>query len=59
MLLGKLAAFEHYAVHDEPTIEDVREGLKVAKEGQCDAVIAVGGGSAIDAGTKGHTDFLM
>lgn len=38
------------AVHDEPTVDDVREGLKKAKAGGCDSVVAIGGGSAIDAG---------
>ncbi|MFC2035439.1 iron-containing alcohol dehydrogenase [Chloroflexota bacterium] len=36
-------------VHSEPTTEIVQEGLKVFKEDSCDFVIAVGGGSPIDA----------
>ncbi len=31
-----------------PTIEQVREGIKVFRQNDCDAIIAVGGGSAID-----------
>ena len=31
-----------------PTIEQVKEGIKVFRRNDCDAIIAVGGGSAID-----------
>jgi alcohol dehydrogenase class IV len=34
----------------EPTIEMVREGARLAQSAACDVVVAVGGGSAIDAG---------
>jgi alcohol dehydrogenase class IV len=37
-------------VHAEPTIDIVRQGVQLAREEGCDVVIAVGGGSAIDAG---------
>ena len=41
-----------FAVYDkistEPTVDYVREGLKVYKENGCDFLLAVGGGSAID-----------
>ncbi|HEY2013183.1 MAG TPA: iron-containing alcohol dehydrogenase, partial [Bryobacteraceae bacterium] len=39
-----------FAVEGEPTIETVRQGAEIARREQCDVVIAMGGGSAIDAG---------
>ncbi|WP_375766823.1 iron-containing alcohol dehydrogenase [Archangium gephyra] len=39
-----------FAVEGEPTVERVREGTATALAGQCDAVVAFGGGSALDAG---------
>jgi alcohol dehydrogenase class IV len=39
-----------FAVPGEPTVEDVRRGLEVARSEGVDAVVACGGGSAIDAG---------
>lgn len=38
------------AVPGEPTLEIVREGIRLARENGCDVVLSVGGGSAIDAG---------
>ena len=38
------------AVNANPTVEDVENGLTVFKEGQHDGVIAIGGGSSLDAG---------
>lgn len=38
------------AVEGEPTVELVARGLHQARERQCDLVIAMGGGSVIDAG---------
>lgn len=38
------------AVPCEPTVDLVREGVRVAREAGCQMVIAFGGGSAIDAG---------
>ena len=37
-------------VPGEPTVELVRQGTALAREERCDVVIAMGGGSAIDAG---------
>lgn len=37
-------------VDGEPTVELVREGVALGKREGCDGVLAVGGGSAIDAG---------
>jgi alcohol dehydrogenase class IV len=39
-----------FAVAGEPTIALVREGAEVFRSAGCDLVIAIGGGSAIDAG---------
>ncbi|HLK69985.1 MAG TPA: iron-containing alcohol dehydrogenase [Bryobacteraceae bacterium] len=38
------------AVKGEPTVDLIRTGAEFAREEQCDMVIAIGGGSAIDAG---------
>jgi alcohol dehydrogenase class IV len=38
------------AIQAEPTVAWVRQGVEVARREQCDLVIALGGGSAIDAG---------
>ncbi|AEI66330.1 iron-containing alcohol dehydrogenase [Corallococcus macrosporus] len=39
-----------FSVDGEPTVERAREGTAVALEAGCDAVVAMGGGSALDAG---------
>ncbi|MET0406647.1 MAG: iron-containing alcohol dehydrogenase [Cystobacter sp.] len=39
-----------FAVEGEPTVERVREGTALAVHERCDAVLALGGGSALDAG---------
>jgi alcohol dehydrogenase class IV len=39
-----------FAVGHEPTVEDVRRGAGVVREADCDLVVSVGGGSAIDTG---------
>jgi alcohol dehydrogenase class IV len=39
-----------FRVSGEPTFDDVRRGAALAREERCDGVIAIGGGSAIDAG---------
>ena len=41
---------ETFRVRGEPTVELVRAGARRVKEAGCDVVIAMGGGSAIDAG---------
>ncbi len=41
---------ETFAVPGEPTVDLVREGARRAQRAACDVVIAIGGGSAIDAG---------
>lgn len=39
-----------FRVTGEPTLELVRRGVEAFRDGRCDMVIAIGGGSAIDAG---------
>jgi alcohol dehydrogenase class IV len=39
-----------FSVATEPTIALVREGVNAFRDGACDQVVAIGGGSAIDAG---------
>ncbi len=39
-----------FCVSGEPEIETVRQGVALAKKEQCELVIAMGGGSALDAG---------
>lgn len=39
-----------FAVSGEPTIALVEQGVKLAREAGCEFVVAMGGGSAIDAG---------
>ena len=39
-----------FAVDGEPTLAVIRQGVQRAREEQCDLVISLGGGSAIDAG---------
>ncbi|WP_164016866.1 iron-containing alcohol dehydrogenase [Pyxidicoccus trucidator] len=39
-----------FPVEGEPTVELAREGTAAALEARCDAVVAFGGGSALDAG---------
>ena len=48
-LVNALSA-ETFAIPGEPTVERVREGARRAQKAGCDVVIAMGGGSAIDAG---------
>ena len=39
-----------FSIAKEPTIDLVREGVRAFRDAGCDTVIAIGGGSAIDAG---------
>jgi alcohol dehydrogenase class IV len=39
-----------FAVAGEPEIETIRRGVALARAERCDVVVAIGGGSAIDAG---------
>src|SRR5579884_2878471 len=39
-----------FAIPGEPTLELIRHGAREAREQRCDLVIAMGGGSALDAG---------
>jgi alcohol dehydrogenase class IV len=42
--------FLHHGVHPNPVEADVHESAEAYRKGQCDAVIAFGGGSALDVG---------
>jgi len=48
-LVSALGA-ESFAVPGEPTVELVREGARHVQRAACDVIVAIGGGSAIDAG---------
>jgi alcohol dehydrogenase class IV len=39
-----------FRIAGEPTVEEVRRGVALARAEGCDVVVAIGGGSAIDAG---------
>ena len=39
-----------FSVKEEPTVDIVRNGVELCRREQCDLVIAIGGGSVIDAG---------
>ena len=39
-----------FLVRGEPELETVRQGVALAKQGNCSLVISIGGGSAVDAG---------
>jgi alcohol dehydrogenase class IV len=39
-----------FAIPGEPTVDVIRQGAEYARTERCDVVIAIGGGSAIDAG---------
>src|SRR5215471_17225770 len=39
-----------FAIAGEPSTKHIREGAELARREGCDLVVAIGGGSAIDAG---------
>lgn len=39
----------YHGVVSNPTVDNVEEGLAIYKENRCDVIIAIGGGSALDA----------
>jgi alcohol dehydrogenase class IV len=43
-------ALVRYAVNAEPDVETIEAGVRAAQAGECDHVIALGGGSVIDTG---------
>lgn len=49
-LVSKNLAVEVFNIHNEPDLDIIQQGVFLGKSFQCDVVIAVGGGSAIDAG---------
>lgn len=46
---NKVEYFIYDGILPDPTYNQVQEGLEIFKENQCDSVLAVGGGSSIDA----------
>jgi alcohol dehydrogenase class IV len=50
LLRSSKIQFSVFPIPTEPTLDLVRRGVKLAKEEQCDGVLAIGGGSALDAG---------
>jgi alcohol dehydrogenase class IV len=50
LLRASTIQFSVFPIPTEPTLDLVRRGVKQAKEEQCDGVLAIGGGSALDAG---------
>jgi len=48
--VASLTGGPRFAVAGEPSIEVVRRGVEFARAEGCDLVVAIGGGSAIDAG---------
>lgn len=48
ILAAQQCASVSYTVLDEPKVDTAREGTALARESNCDMVIAFGGGSAID-----------
>jgi alcohol dehydrogenase class IV len=50
ILIEKGINAETFAIHEEPSIAHIQDGLQVAREAGVDVVIGFGGGSAIDAG---------
>jgi alcohol dehydrogenase class IV len=49
-LLDQLANAEWFGIDGEPTIDQVRQGVSLARRTRCDMVVSMGGGSAIDGG---------
>jgi len=49
-LRGGLEVAARFPVAGEPEIDQVRRGARIARDAGCDVVVAVGGGSAMDAG---------
>ena len=50
LLAGQGIDYTVFSVHDEPTVDDALAGVRAARGAACDLVIAIGGGSVIDAG---------
>ena len=52
-IVSQLNEFAYFHFHDfsvNPKIEDLTKGIALYKEHQCDFLLAVGGGSALDLG---------
>ncbi len=49
-LLSGFNLYEVNNINPNPLVEDVERGVEVARENDCDCVLAIGGGSVIDCG---------
>ncbi len=49
-LAGELPEAVLFPVAGEPTVELIRQGAELARQERCEVVVAIGGGSVIDAG---------
>jgi alcohol dehydrogenase class IV len=49
-LLSQLESYATFSIPTEPSVPLILEGLKISKTSSCDFVIAMGGGSVLDAG---------
>jgi alcohol dehydrogenase class IV len=38
------------SIHGEPTVQDIQSGVELAKQHNADVIVAIGGGSMVDAG---------
>lgn len=43
-----ISFFEHSGISPNPTLDEVRTGIKIARENRCEMILGVGGGSVID-----------
>ncbi len=50
LLSAQEVQFTEFEMHSEPTVDLVREGMRIAGDFDCDAVIGLGGGSVLDTG---------
>jgi alcohol dehydrogenase class IV len=47
---GRLSCVGVHSIHGEPTVEDIQNGVALAKQHSADVIVAIGGGSVVDAG---------
>jgi alcohol dehydrogenase class IV len=50
LLADQAVASTLFQIQSEPTTEDARRGVELARQIDCDVVVAIGGGSALDGG---------
>lgn len=47
---GRLPYLAVHSIRGEPTVEDIETGVALAKQHNADVIVAIGGGSVVDAG---------